>query len=172
MLDLALHDIPQTAELAECTTPYRRNRKLAAAQPKLVLRSRVAGRERWHVDILEDNPRLAAAVELVLRTEEGIEEVRANPLTGRVLVHYQPRSIVESVQTLLSRAIDAGPMTLEEFAALQSKQPQGSLSKHLLTTEIACSLSHLVLFGGFCPLGLAATGVLLLLHQRSAHTHG
>lgn len=173
MLNLALNDNPETAELTECTTWERKSGKPAAVQPKMVLRSRVPGRERWYVDAVEDNPRLAAAVDLVLRSEEGIEEVLANPLTGRVLVRYQPGSVSESIQTLLCRAIAAGPMSVEEFAAFRHEQPRGSFSKHLLTTEIACSLSHMLLFGGFCPIGLAATGVLLLLHRNSSpHTHG
>ena len=62
--------------------------------------------------------------ELVLRSEEGIEEVRANPLTGRVLVRYRPGSVSESVKTLLSRAVEAGPMSVEEFAVLRSEQPR------------------------------------------------
>jgi ATP-binding cassette subfamily B protein len=139
----------------------------------MLLRSQVPGRERWYVDGLEDNPRLAAAVELVLRTEDGIEEVRANPITGRVLVRYRPESVSESVETLLCRAVEAGPMSREEFAVLRAEQPRYSFSKELLTAEIACSLSHIVLFGGICPLGLAATGALLLLHRRAGkHTHG
>src|SRR5260370_28260725 len=47
------------------------NRTLGA-QPVVFLCSQVPGRERWYVDALEVNPRLAAAVELVLRSEEGI----------------------------------------------------------------------------------------------------
>jgi len=171
MLNLALNDNPKIAELTEGTTWQRKSGKPAAAQPKMVLRSRIPGRERWYVDALEDRPRLAAAVELVLRSEEGIEEVRANPLTGRVLVRYRPDSVSESVETLLGRAIEAGPMSAEEFAALRSERPRSSFSKQLVTAEIACCLSHMVVFGGLCPIGLAATGVLLLLHRRAAHTH-
>jgi len=138
----------------------------------LRLCSRTAGRERWYTGALQDRPRLAAAVELVLRTEEGIEEVRANPLTGRVLVRYRPDAIAEPVETLLSRAINSGPMSREEFAALRSAQAPESFSRQLVTAEVACCLSHVVIFGGFCPIGLAATGLLLLLHRRSrTHSH-
>ena len=146
------------------TTPRR---------PRLVLRSRIPGRQRWYADAIENNPRLAAAVELILRTETGVEEVRANPLTGRVLVRYQPGTVTEPIETMIRRAIAAGPLSPEEFAAFQATRPVCSLSKQLLAAEVACSLSHMVLFGGFCPIGLAATGVLLLLHRRSrAHAHG
>ena len=44
------------------------------------------GRERWHVDVLENNRRLAAAVELVLQSEEGVREARVNPINGRVFM--------------------------------------------------------------------------------------
>ena len=171
MLDFAPSDHAQTLEITQWKTSGRDTGKPAAIQPRMVLRSRISGRERWYVNALEDRPRLAAAVELVLRSEEGIEEVRANPLTGRVLVRYRPDSVSESVETLLGRAIEAGPMSAEEFAALRSERPRSSLSRQLVTAEIACCLSHMVLFGGLCPIGLAATGVLLLLHRRAAHTH-
>jgi len=171
MLDFAPSDHAQTLEITQSKTSGRNAEKPAAIQPRMVLRSRISGRERWYVNALEDRPRLAAAVELVLRSEEGIEEVRANPLTGRVLVRYRPDSVSESVETLLGRAIEAGPMSAEEFAALRSERPRSSFSKQLVTAEIACCLSHMVVFGGLCPIGLAATGVLLLLHRRAAHTH-
>jgi hypothetical protein len=172
MLDLMPRGMSQVSGVVMAPIVVRKALRAPVRKPKLVLRSRIPGRERWYVDLLEDNPRLAAAVELVLRSEEGIQEVRVNPLSGRVLVRCQIDSMPESVETLLNRAIAAGPMTREEFTQFRREQPRSVFSKQLLTTEIACSLSHLVLFGGLCPLGLAATGVLLLLHGRSRnHTH-
>jgi hypothetical protein len=171
MLDFAPSDHAQTLEITEWKASGRKAENRAAMQPIKVLRSRVRGRERWYVDGLEDHPRLAAAIELVLRSEEGIEEVCANPLTGRVLVRYRPDSVSESVETMLGRAIEAGPMSREEFAALRPELPRSSFSGQLVTAEIACCLSHIVVFGGLCPIGLAATGVLLLLHRSAAHTH-
>jgi hypothetical protein len=170
MLDIALGGQSQGSDSAPTTITASEKLRATTPQPRLGLRSRLPGRERWYVDRLEDNPRLAAAVEMVLRTEEGIEEVRANPLTGRVLVRYRPDSVSEPVPAMLRRAIQAGPLTPEEFAAFQAKQPQCSFSKQLLGAEVVCSLSHILLFGGFCPLGLAATGVLLLAHRHS-RTH-
>lgn len=175
MSNLALTRVAQAAEFTPPKTTKSENSliRLVTGRPKLVLRSQVRGRERWYADAVEDNPRLAAAVELLLRKQEGIDEARANPLTGRVLIRYRPDSISVSIENLLCRAIEAGPMSREEFAVLRSEQPKGSFSKQLFTAEIACSLSHIVLFGGLCPLGLAATGVLLLLHRRSGtHAHG
>jgi len=170
MRNTALSVVARPEEFATPTAAEgeRSSLRFTTARPKLVLRSQVRGRERWYANALEDNPRLAAAVELVLRSDEGIDEVHANPLTGRVLVRYRPSAISAPVETLIRRAIEGGPMSREEFAVRRSGQPQGSFSKQLLTTEIFCSLSHMLLFGGFCPLGLAATGVLLLLHRRSS----
>ena len=173
MPKLVVNGMPAIGEGARTSTA-----RLGVVRPEITraplrLCSRTAGRERWYTGALQDRPRLAAAVELVLRTEEGIEEVRANPLTGRVLVRYRPDAISEPVESLLSRALNAGPLSRSEFAALRSRaQASDSFSKHMITAEIACSLSHVVIFGGFCPIGLAATGLLLLLHRRSrTHSH-
>lgn len=171
MLDVALSGIPEVLQPNPATMTIPKAPPVTARRPRLTLRSRLPGRERWFVDRLEDSPLLAAAVELVLRSEDGIDEVRANPLTGRVLVRYRPDSLSESVEALVRRALEAGPMSQEEFEALRSNQP-ASYSKQLLTAEVACCLSHMILFGGLCPVGLAATGVLLLLHRRSrGHAH-
>jgi hypothetical protein len=50
------------------------------------LRSSAAGRERWDVPCVCDHPAWAATVETIIGSEEGIEFVFANPVTGRVLV--------------------------------------------------------------------------------------
>jgi hypothetical protein len=135
-------------------------------QPKLVLCSQVRGRERWYVDALENNPRLAAAVALVLRSEEGIEGAGANPLTGRVLVHYNPGLVSESVEALIRRAIEFGPMSREEFSSFQSEQGHFFSAKHLIAAELGCSAIKLFLLGGCCPLGLAAASALLFCYRR------
>ena len=129
----------------------------------LVLCSQVAGRDRWHVDALEDSPRLAAAVELVLRSEEGITEVRANPLTGRVLVCYSPALLTESVETLIVRALSFGPMSREEFSILRSTQ-SGSISLgSLVAAELSCSVFKMIMLGGICPAALAAAAFFFFL---------
>jgi hypothetical protein len=135
-------------------------------QPRLILRCRLPGRERWSVDLLEDNPLLAATVELVLRSEEGIEEVCANPLTGRVLIHYRPDLVSESIETLLRRAIAFGPMTPEEFSLLQYEKPDSFPTEHLLAAEVGCSALKMILFGGCCPAALAVAGLLFLFHRH------
>lgn len=75
----------------------------------------IHGREQWHLKRLKNYPRLAAAVELVLQTELGVLEVRVNPVTGRVLVRYDPAPLTCPVETLIWCALETSPLTGEEF---------------------------------------------------------
>jgi ATP-binding cassette subfamily B protein len=70
--------------------------------PELRLRSSVPGRERWEVDSLKGKQGLAAALEKALRAENGIVLVRANPVTGRVLIQFQAGSKVVCKRLLLT----------------------------------------------------------------------
>jgi hypothetical protein len=161
MLDLPVITILKTAELTHPKTK-------AIREPKMVPCSQLPGRERWCVDVLEDNPRLAAAVELALRSEGGIEEASVNPLTGRVLVRYNPDLLLESVEALIRRAITFGPMSREDFSAIKFEQGHSFSAKHLIAAEIGCSAVKMFLLGGFCPLVMvAAAGVFLFNYQRS-----
>ncbi|MGA5699677.1 HMA2 domain-containing protein [Peterkaempfera bronchialis] len=51
-------------------------------------RSVIPGRQRWDVGILLGSPRIAELLAAVLRRTPGITTVRANPVTGRVLILY------------------------------------------------------------------------------------
>jgi hypothetical protein len=136
-------------------------------QRRMKLCSRIRGRERWHVKLLENHPRLAAAVELVLQTETGILEARVNPVTGRVLVRYDPATLTHPIETILRRALEASPLSLEEFRLLHPKPERAASHTHLLALE---ALFHVVLMGGFCPLGLVSAAMLFLVRRKS-HSH-
>ena len=173
MLDLVFSAIRETSEVSEpankCPEP---SAKSGTREPRMVRRSRVRGRQRRYVDVLEDNPRLAAAVELVLLSEEGIHGASVNPLTGRILVHHDPDLLPEFIEALIHRAIEFGPMSREEFSALRPHGNHGvgkhfSGYGHLIAAEIGCSIIKIFLLGGGCQIGLAAAGVLLLFHWRS-----
>ena len=138
----------------------------ATQQQRMKPCSRISGRERWHVKLLEDRPRLAAAVELVLQTEPGMLEARVNSVTGRVLVCYDPVTLTGPIETLLARALEAGPLTQEEFSLLRAKPQPIVLSNRLIAMEVACGLSHVVLMGGFCPLGLVSAAALFLVKRH------
>jgi len=127
--------------------------------------SRIRGRERWYVDGLKGNERLARAVEVALAGESGVEEAVANPLTGRVLVRYSPDHVQAPVEILIRGALALGPMLEQEFSRTLTSKPF-LLPKRLLVAELGCSSLKFLLFGGIsCPGGgiLWAAGVILAL---------
>jgi hypothetical protein len=156
-------DRPRNA-LVEPDEPRQAIRR-STAPSKMVLRSRTPGRDRWHVDALEDRPRLAAALELVLGSEDGVERVEANPLTGTVLVHYRPELIARPIEESILRALEFGPMTRDEYA-LRPKPSARWSARHFLVAEIACTALKLTVFGGCCSLALGAASLLFFHHRR------
>lgn len=64
------------------------------------LRSWVPGRGRWEIDALRKDPRRSAELELRLRQRTEIRDVSASPVTGRLLVSFDPalqRTEIESL---------------------------------------------------------------------------
>ena len=162
MLNTIATGMPQTTETKLPINPT------LGFRPAMVLCSRIAGRERWYVDALEDNPRLAAAVEVVLRSEDGILDAHANPLTGRVLVRYGPDLPSESVEAMIQRAVEFGPMSEAEFSSFQSKKVPATRSfHHLLAAEVVCCAVNMIVLGEFCPFVLGAVGLHLLMHRHA-----
>ncbi len=135
--------------------------------------SRIRGRERWHVSGLRGNTRLAAAIEVTLKSESGVEEVAANPLTGRVLVRYSPGQIETPVEMMIRQALALDPMIEQELSRPVASKPF-FLTKRALAAELGCSLLKLVVLGGVsCPVGgiWCVAGVIVTLGlaaQRSA----
>jgi hypothetical protein len=135
--------------------------------PKLC--SAVPGRERWLVEELIGKPRWAAAVELVLRGEEGVETAVANPLTGRVLVRFSPSRLTAPVEILLRQALSFGPMSRRDFAARQTNSDFRLGPAHLVAAELGCFLVKMTLLGGCCFTGGAAAAMLSLHLLRTRH---
>jgi ATP-binding cassette subfamily B protein len=82
-----------------------RNRLSRVAQPQLRLRSSVPGRERWEVPAVAGKPVLARQLEEVLSREPRVREIRANPISGRVLITYSPVSEKLSIGVLIRDAL-------------------------------------------------------------------
>ena len=76
----------------------------AAPDPELKLLSSISGRQRWFVPALKDRPRLAAAVEEAIVREAPGVAVRANPITGRVLLEWRQPEAPGSTRELVVRA--------------------------------------------------------------------
>ncbi|MGH3911859.1 MAG: hypothetical protein ACRDTC_00390, partial [Pseudonocardiaceae bacterium] len=74
-------------------------------------RSVVPGRQRWDVEAVLGRPGVAELLEARLRESPGVEMVRANPVTGRLLVCHDPtlsgadigRRVREAVALVLRR---------------------------------------------------------------------
>jgi hypothetical protein len=137
--------------------------------PKPVLRSRITGRDRWHVEHLEGRPRLAAAVGLALRTEPGITDARANALTGRVLVCYDPAALLEPIETLLERAVAVGPLSAEEFALVRSDRSGSWVVPSLVAAELMCCLAPMIpmIAGGISSLARAIALAFVLFKSAT-----
>ncbi len=65
------------------------------------LRSAIRGRERWEVKALRRRPDIAQGLEEVIRQHPGVLDVRANPVSGRILVTYSPEYPDLDVESLL-----------------------------------------------------------------------
>src|SRR5438445_10363125 len=73
---------------------------------KLRLRSARRGRERWEAECIRRRPRLAQQVQFALAAAPGVLQAEANPITGRILVVYDPSTFAGTVETLVQRVLD------------------------------------------------------------------
>src|SRR5437868_3712800 len=89
----------------------------AAPAPELKLLSSVSGRQRWFAPVLKDRPRLAAALEEAIRREAPAIAVRANPITGRVLLEWRYSESTVPTRELVFRALRVKPLTESAFLA-------------------------------------------------------
>jgi len=90
----------------------------------LTLRSTVPGRSRWEAAGLLGRPLQAAAVEMALTAAPGIQNVAANPRTGRVLIHTAKTVPPAAVERLLCQALAAPPTTLAAYQAWRDAVPR------------------------------------------------
>ena len=79
----------------------------------IVPRSRVPGRERWKVPAIRNHPEIAAAVEASIRRQPYILDVRANSITGTILLRWDVRGPAPAVPEILQRALEEPPATIE-----------------------------------------------------------
>lgn len=98
-------------------TVFKRDQKSSTPVIEIHLRSAIPGRERWEVEEIRHKPRLAAAVQGVLQENQGILAVVANPMTGRILVTYEPGPLQGQIEALLRAALQKSSAT---------KVPEGS----------------------------------------------
>lgn len=79
------------------------------------LLSNVPGRQRWRVPAIESKPRLAMALEIALRKQSGALLVKANPLTGRILIKWHPSQRAPEIRSIVALALEKGPVSLTVY---------------------------------------------------------
>ena len=90
-------------------------RAAIARIPEMTLLSDVPGRQRWSLPAVDSKPRLAAAVELALRSESGALLVKVNPLTGRILLKWHPSQRPLEIHSIVRKALDKGPVSVAVY---------------------------------------------------------
>ena len=138
-------------------------------------RSVLPGRQRWDVGIVMGQPVVARLLENELRVNPGIEGVRANPSTGRVLVFHNTSLGGDQVARLIEMAVSADAsarMTATALSIVQDESVRraGSIVPRGPTDEPSIvpaplprwhySVGPLALLGGGA-LALALTGPVL-----------
>jgi cation transport ATPase len=89
------------------------------------IRSAVPGRERWQIGPLRSQPSYAVAIERELSRHAPVRYAWANPLTGRLLLQYDPGVQPEEVHDRLYASLDAAPATDDEIREWRTTWPQG-----------------------------------------------
>ncbi len=74
-------------------------------QTTLCLRSFVPGRERWEIDALLGRPSLSDYIEGTLLESDEILSAKGNPVTGRLLVLYNPETAPQRIAELIHSAV-------------------------------------------------------------------
>jgi len=131
---------------------------------EIILRSGLPGRQRWEVPVIKHHPQLAAAVELVLRGEEGVITAQANSLTGRVLVKFDSQKVASPIDDLIRAAISYGPLSQAE---MPDRKVMHTAFRSVLLGELGCVLVKSVFFSGGCgPVGAIAAAVMFFAFHR------
>jgi cation-transporting P-type ATPase C len=99
-----------------------------APSSNISILSNVPGRQRWSVPAIDSKPLLAAALEVALRKEPTVLSVKANPLTGRVLVKWLPTQEAPPIKALILAALATGPVSTAVYKKLHPA-PEGKARK-------------------------------------------
>jgi manganese/zinc-transporting P-type ATPase C len=94
-------------------------RGAACPTPQMRLLSNVPGRQRWYVPGMQNKPRVAVGVEIMLRREPRLLRVQVNFRTGRILIHWDPSQSIET-EPLVRKAL-RGPVSNSSYEALGGK---------------------------------------------------
>jgi cation-transporting P-type ATPase C len=119
-------------------------RGAARQSTEMRLLSSVPGRQRWYVPAIQNKPRVAAAVEIMLRREPRLLCVRANVLTGRILLQWDSSQSVE-IKSLVRNALARGPVSTSSYEELRGK-PDGKVRNLIGKLTLGVFKLSLILF--------------------------
>jgi manganese/zinc-transporting P-type ATPase C len=133
--------------------------------PEMTLLSDVPGRQRWRVPAIESRPRLAAAVEIALRRQAGAALVKANPVTGRILVKWRSSQPAPRVRSIIRKALADAPLTevaYRKFRGVPDRKVRALIHKLVLGGVKLCLILFSRLAWGAVSSGPLAGTIQLL----------
>lgn len=146
--------------------------------PRLRRLSVIPGRQRWHADAVFRNPAVARRLEELLLVSAKVQQARANPVTGRVLVVHDPAIPSDEVATLLEEAVERSASTSrggvgerEPAAGPRTRFSQALAGGAVTTVALGCGwLCRGLLAQPLVGLGVtvAATAVIVKRASRSS----
>jgi cation-transporting P-type ATPase C len=92
---------------------------LATTYPQIV--HKIPGRIRVYHPRIKQNPRLASQIEVLLRKQKGIQECKANPKSGKILIKYNMAMTSEEVLRPLWQNQSSNP--LPKVCRREKKKP-------------------------------------------------
>ena len=125
----------------------------------VAIRSALPGRERWQIGPLRSEPSYAVAIERELSRHAPVRYAWANPLTGRLLLQYDPGVRPEEVRDRLYASLNAAPASEDELTAWRTTWPRG-FNRSLEEIAIEQARKRLVLSAGLFT-GVLAKRVIL-----------
>ena len=126
------------------------------AAPAFALAHAIPGRRRYYAKALEGNAELAQAVEKALAKLDFVDEVKANPVTGSLLlVYHGEEAAVDAVaERLASRVFGVPAQKTADAAPFQDDHSEGlaAFGQSLRATFIAINTHIKALTGGWFDL--------------------
>jgi len=108
--------------------------------------SRVPGRERWEVPAIRNRPEMAAAMEIAIRRQPWILDVRANFLTGRILLRWNPHGPSPAVAQVLALALNEPPVTIESISTVLIERKKDRKTVRLIQKLVIGGAKLLLIF--------------------------